>query len=106
MCYLKTLRTSCEGRTNLPILHAHKDAFNFELLISDLRKKNLHWDRKSVDDYGSTTRFLFTEETEIVRAVIFAGSMIANYVFQCDYSDVEYLVDHQFQPSDIDDIGR
>ena len=33
---------------------AHKDAFN--LLISDLRKKNPHWDRKSVDDHGSTTR--------------------------------------------------
>ena len=27
---------------------AHKDAFN--LLISDLRKKNPQWDRKSVDN--------------------------------------------------------
>ena len=37
---------------------AHKDAFN--LLISDLRKKNPQWDRKSVDDHGSATRVLFT----------------------------------------------
>ena len=36
------------------------DAFN--LLFSDLRKKNPLWDRKSVDDHGSTTRVLFTEE--------------------------------------------
>jgi hypothetical protein len=55
--YLKALRTLFEGRnTNL----AHKDAFN--LLISDLRKKNPQWDRKSVNDHGSTTRVLFMEE--------------------------------------------
>ena len=39
---------------------AHEDAFNS--LISDLKKKNLHWDRKSVDGQGSTARTLFTEE--------------------------------------------
>ena len=55
--YLKALRTLCEGRNTNP---AHRDAFN--LLISDLRKKNPLWDRKSVDDHGSTTRVLFTEE--------------------------------------------
>ena len=55
--YLKELRTLCEGRNTNP---AHKDAF--KLLISDLRKKNPQWDRKSVDDHGSTTRVLFTEE--------------------------------------------
>ena len=54
--YLKALRTWCEGRNTNP---AHKDA---NLLISDLRKKNPVWDRKSVDDHGSTTRVLFTEE--------------------------------------------
>ena len=55
--YMKALRALREGRnTN----SAHKDAFNS--LISDLRKKNPHWDRKSVDDHGSTTRALFTEE--------------------------------------------
>jgi len=55
--YLKALRTLCEGSNTNP---AHEDAFN--LLISDLRKKNPLWDRKSVDDHGSTTRVLFTEE--------------------------------------------
>ena len=39
---------------------AHKDAFNS--LISDLKKKNPHWDRKSVDDQDLTARALFTEE--------------------------------------------
>ena len=39
---------------------AHKDAFNS--LISDLKRKNPYWDRKSGDDHGSTTRALFTEE--------------------------------------------
>ena len=46
-----------EGRNTNP---AHKDAFNS--LISNLRKKNPQWDRKSFDDHGSTTRALFTEE--------------------------------------------
>ena len=46
-----------KGRNTNP---AHKDAFN--LLISDLRKKNPLWGRKSVDDNGSATRVLFTEE--------------------------------------------
>ena len=46
-----------KGRNTNP---AYKDAFNS--LISDLEKKTLHWDRKSVDDHGSTTRVLFTEE--------------------------------------------
>ena len=55
--YMKALRALREGRNTNP---AHKDAFN--LLISDLRKKNPQWDRKSVDDHGSTTRALFTEE--------------------------------------------
>ena len=55
--YMKALRALREGRNTNP---AHKDGFN--LLISDLRKKNPQWDRKSVDDHGSTTRVLFTEE--------------------------------------------
>jgi hypothetical protein len=55
--HIVALRASCEGETTNS---AHKDAFN--LLISDLRKKNPHWDRKSVDVYASTTRVLFTEE--------------------------------------------
>ncbi len=55
--YIKALRALCEGRTTNP---AHKDAFNS--LISHLKKKNPHWDRESVDDHGSTTRALFTEE--------------------------------------------
>ena len=38
----------------------HKDAFNS--LISDLKKKNPYWDRKSVDDQDLTARALFTEE--------------------------------------------
>ena len=56
--YMKALRAVREGRNTNP---AHKDAFNS--LISDyLKKKNPHWDRKSVDDHGSITRALFTEE--------------------------------------------
>ena len=55
--YLKASRALREGRNTNP---AQKDAFN--LLTSDLRKKNPQWDRKSVDDHGSTTRVLFTEE--------------------------------------------
>jgi hypothetical protein len=55
--YLKALRALREGRNTNP---ARKDAFN--LLISDLRKKNPQWDRKPVDDHGSTARILFTEE--------------------------------------------
>ena len=47
-------------KAEIPINPAHKDAFN--LLISDLREKHPHWDRKLVDDHGSTTRALFTEE--------------------------------------------
>jgi hypothetical protein len=39
---------------------AHKYAFN--ALTSDLKKKNPHWDRKSVDDQDLTARALFTEE--------------------------------------------
>ena len=54
---MKALRALREGRNTNP---AHKDAFNS--LISDyLKKKNPHWDRKSVDDHGSTTRALFAE---------------------------------------------
>ena len=48
--YLKALRTLCEGRNTNP---AHKDAFNS--FNSDLKKKNPHCYRKSVDDHGSTT---------------------------------------------------
>jgi hypothetical protein len=51
------LRALREGRNTNP---AHKDAFNS--LISDLKKKNLYWDRKSVDDQDLTARALFTEE--------------------------------------------
>ena len=56
---LKALRALREGRNTNP---AHEDAFNS--LISDLKKKNLQWDRKSVDDHDSTTStmILFTEE--------------------------------------------
>ena len=46
-----------EGRDNNP---AHKDAFNS--LVSDLKKKDPYWDRKSADDQGLTARTLFTEE--------------------------------------------
>ena len=42
------------------ILYEHKVAF--DSLISDLKKKNPHWDRKSVDDHGSISRALFTEK--------------------------------------------
>ena len=41
--YIKALRALREGRNTNP---AHKGAFNS--LISDLKKKNPHWDRKSV----------------------------------------------------------
>ena len=34
------------------------------LSLSDLKKKNPHWGRKSVDDHGSTTRALCTEENK------------------------------------------
>ena len=51
------LRALREGRNTNP---AHKDAFNS--LISDLKKKNPYWDRKSVDDQDLTARALFTEE--------------------------------------------
>jgi hypothetical protein len=54
--YMKAIRALREGRNTNP---AHKDAFNS--LISDLKKKNPHWNRKSLDDHGSTTRALFTE---------------------------------------------
>jgi hypothetical protein len=54
---MKALRAFREGRMSN---HAHKDAFHS--LISDLKKKNPHWDRKSVDDHGSILRALFTEE--------------------------------------------
>ena len=45
-------------KAEIPILHIN--AFNS--LISDLRKKNPHCDRESVDNHGSTARGLFTEE--------------------------------------------
>jgi hypothetical protein len=32
------------------------------LSLIDLKKKNPFWDRNSVDDYGLTSRALFTEE--------------------------------------------
>ncbi len=34
----------------------------FKSEISDLKKKNPHWSRKSVDDHGSTAGALCTEE--------------------------------------------
>ena len=60
--YIKPLRALREGLyvKAETINPAHKDAFNS--LISDFRKKNPYWDRESVDDHGSTTRALFTEE--------------------------------------------
>ena len=56
--YMKALRALREGRnvTN----PAHKDPFIS--LISDLKNKNPHWDRNSVDDNDLTARALFTEE--------------------------------------------
>ena len=54
---MKALRAFREGRMSN---HAHKDAFHS--LISDLKKKNPYWDRKSVDDQDLTARALFTEE--------------------------------------------
>jgi hypothetical protein len=47
-------------KAEIPILHI-KRCFLISL-ISDLKKKNPHWGRQSVDDYDSTTRALFTEE--------------------------------------------
>ena len=55
--YMEASRALREGRNTNP---AHKDAFSS--LISDLKKKNPHWGRQSVDDHDSTTRALFTEE--------------------------------------------
>ena len=55
--YIKALRALREGRNTNP---THKDAFNS--LISDLKKKNPHWYRKSVDDQDLTARALFTDE--------------------------------------------
>ena len=46
--------------SNIEISLDNKDAFNS--LISDLKKKNLHWGRKSVASQGATARTLFTEE--------------------------------------------
>ena len=56
---MEALRALREGRNTNP---AHKDALNS--LISDLKKKNLQGDRKSVGDHDSTTStmILFTEE--------------------------------------------
>jgi hypothetical protein len=42
----EAIRALREGRNTNP---AHKDALNS--LISDLKKKNPHWGRKSVDDH-------------------------------------------------------
>ena len=51
------MRTLREGRENNP---AHKDAFH--LLIFNLKKRNPHWNSKSVDGQSSTARTLFMEE--------------------------------------------
>ena len=58
---MKALRALRKSRKDNP---AYKDAFNS--LIYDLKKKNLHWDRKSVDEHGSTSRALFTEKIRSV----------------------------------------
>jgi hypothetical protein len=50
------MRAILEGRDNNP---AHKEFFN--LLISDLKKKNQCWDRTSVDGRCLTARILFVE---------------------------------------------
>ena len=55
--YIKALWALRDGRNTNPV---HKVAF--DSLISDLKKKNPHWDRMSVDDHGSTSRALFTEK--------------------------------------------
>ena len=48
-----------EGRNTNP---AHKEMLlTYITKYLSLRKKNPHWDRKSVDDHGSTTRVLYTE---------------------------------------------
>jgi len=49
-----------EKKKSVMGLRLHKVAF--DSLISDLKKKNPHWDRKSVGDQGSTARALFTEK--------------------------------------------
>jgi hypothetical protein len=54
--YMEALRALREGRNTNP---APKYAFNS--LISDLKRKHPHWDRKPGDDHGSTTRALLTE---------------------------------------------
>ena len=55
--YIKALWALRDGRNTNPV---HKVAF--DSLISDLKKKNPHWDRKSVDEHGSTSRALFNGE--------------------------------------------
>ena len=45
--YIKALRALRDGKNTNPV---HKVAF--DSLISDLKKKNPHWDRKSVDEHG------------------------------------------------------
>ena len=59
--YIKALWALRDGRNTNPV---HKVAF--DSLISDLKKKNPHWDRKSVGDHGSTSRALFTEKIRSV----------------------------------------
>ena len=62
--YMKALRALREGRNTNP---AHKYAFNS--LISDLKRKNPYWDRKSGDDHESTTTTLFTEATTTIHYI-------------------------------------
>ena len=55
--YIKALLALRDGRNTNPV---HKVVF--DSLISDLKKKNPYWDRKSADGQGSTVRTLFPEE--------------------------------------------
>ena len=57
--YKNAMKALCDGRENNP---AHEDAFN--LLITNLKKKNPQWDRNSsVDGQSSTATTLFTKES-------------------------------------------
>ena len=46
-------------KAEIPILHIK---MLLKLTYLCFKEENPQWDRKSVDDHGSTTRVLFTEE--------------------------------------------
>ena len=62
-----------DGRDSNP---THTEFFNS--LISDLKKKNICWDKPSLDGRGSTARTLFTDDTsdgENVKKLIFVTNI-------------------------------